>query len=188
MRILTRELINQLLEQKCLIPNIFEKQGSQKIPASLLEHNQWLFNNIYSKPYPNTILTDIARPIHGIQHVSRVALYTNVFANLYLKHGNIEAVSLTEENLLILQLGALFHDAAREDEGIDRWDDESAIFFYLYLTQVLDITHEKAKIFAEAVGNKDVDPRGYFEINFDANTRETTYGYNSAITTHNKTL
>src|SRR5262249_16303976 len=69
-----------------------------------------------------------------------------------------DALKLTEREIKLLQIAALFHDAAREDEQEDRWDHESGLLLYYYLTRLLKVDKSEAKLFAEAIANKDVHP------------------------------
>lgn len=163
--------LSKILQNKNLSAEIFESKHAPTLDSDIAEHAVWAFTHIYSVAYPNAqripvaIGTNIARYVHGIQHVSRVALFVLVFANLFRKHGDPEAMQLSEADIKLLQIAALFHDSAREDEGEDKWDHESAIFLYFYLTQVLDVACEKAKLIAEATANKDANAPGrYFEI------------------------
>jgi len=59
-------------------------------------------------------LSGIAREIHGIQHVSRAALYIPVLANLYRRYDDPEALKLTDEDIKFIQIAALFHDSMRQ--------------------------------------------------------------------------
>lgn len=153
---LDKEALNNLLAKKRLPLDLFEKAGP-KFEDDITVHVKWAFNNIYSVPYPKLIKdsTKIARYYHGIQHVTRAAIYIVVFANLYRKHGDIAALALTEEDIKFLQIAALLHDAAREGEGEDKWDHESAIFIYMHLTK-MHADKSKAKLIAEAMANKDI--------------------------------
>lgn len=69
---------------------------------------------------------DIARIYHGIQHVSRTAMHAVILANLYRLFEDPEALILTQDQLKLVQIVLLFHDAAREDEAEAeaRWDHE----------------------------------------------------------------
>lgn len=159
--------ILEIINKKKLSKDLFHKKlDSCTLDSSLAEHAIWIFQNIYSKPYPQTnfFVNGISRLCHGMQHVSRTALFVKIFTNLYRKHGNASAIELTDLDVKILQIGALFHDSARENDEADLWDHESALLYYFYLTNILDIEHYKAKLFAEAVANKDLNPQGYFEI------------------------
>lgn len=95
----------------------------------------------------------IPRTMHGIAHVSRVALYVMAFYHLYRSQDL--TISITQEDLKLLQIAALFHDSAREGDGIDYWDCESASLLYHYLMQ-LGVPEEKAIQFAEVIANKDM--------------------------------
>lgn len=148
--------LQQLLSQKNLDPVLFNNQ-SISFDAGLAAHVAWVFKNIYAIPYPNkdTNPDEIARLYHGIEHVTRVAIYLAIWANLYRRYDDREALNLSNDELKLLQIAALFHDSAREDEEEDLWDHESATLFYFYLTKILHISPDKAKLLAEAITNKD---------------------------------
>ena len=60
-----------------------------------------------------------AEGIHGRRHVSRALLYSNVLANVAREHGaTIDSHALYTTTVL--------HDAGREDNGVDRWEAQSA--------------------------------------------------------------
>lgn len=159
----------KLLEQKKLNSHLFELNDIQ-LSDPISKHSAWLFKKIYSIPYHDHAFyqlihgsQNIARFYHGIQHVNRVAQYIPVFANLYRRYHDQEALLLTQEDIHLLQIAALFHDAGREGEGEDLWDKDSAALFYYYSTHILHVEKEKAKLFAEAIANKDSSDEGYFE-------------------------
>ncbi|USQ13033.1 hypothetical protein J2N86_09990 [Legionella lytica] len=160
--------IEELLARKNLPQDIFytEEKNQPRLENGIEEHVRWAFNNIYNYYYPYGAQEEaLARVYHGIEHVSRAAVYAKVFANLYRKHGDLEAENLSEEDLKLIQIALIFHDSAREDENVDRWDHESAIFLYYYLTRVLGVEPQKARFLAEATANKDPSPeKGYFEL------------------------
>lgn len=136
------------------------------LDSPIEKHAAFAFKYIYSKNYPG----NKARDHHEIKHVSRVAEYALVFANLYRKHGDVDAqLKLTDEDIKLIQIAALFHDSAREDDGVDRWDEESATLLYIYLTRVLGVDREKASFIAEATANKDASPDVYRKISEDPN-------------------
>lgn len=129
-------------------------------------HAAHLFRHLYSLPYPHAVKRDgIARYYHGMPHISRAAIYIPVLANLYRKYGNEAALNLTPEDIKLTQIAALLHDAGREAEGKDYWDKDSGILTYVYLKKI-GIAHEKAKLFAEAVANKDSEESEYMELQF----------------------
>lgn len=128
-----------------------QPQAGLTIESPIEDHAAFVFRHIYSHPYPG----NRPRHCHGISHVGRAAAYVSVFANLYRKHGDVTAATLTDHDIQLLQIAALFHDAAREDDGVDRWDEESAILLYVYLTQALNVDKAKAVMISEATANKD---------------------------------
>jgi len=168
--------LQSLLQNKNLSADLFNPQPipTLSLDSPLSDHVRWAFENIYSIPYASEKYEnlEIQREIHGIQHVTRVAFFTQIFANLYRKHGDKEAVNLTEEDIKLLQIAALFHDAGREDEGRDETDHESGLLLYFYLRNILKVDKEKAKLIAEATANKDLvegKKSPCFEINEDEN-------------------
>jgi hypothetical protein len=158
--------IDNLLKRKNLKSNLFASSHEIKWSDDIADHVTWAFNNIYSVRYPHTHEEwhKINRYFHGIQHVTRAALHVPVFINLYRKHGDADALKLTDDDVKLLQLAAVFHDSAREGEGVDKWDHESGMFLYTYLTQTLRVPKDKAKLISEAIANKDISEDGYFEI------------------------
>ena len=79
-----------LLLKKKLSQALFETMlaSAPSLHQDLSEHTRWLYDNIYRIDYPiiaaDVLAEDrIARFAHGIQHVSRVALYIPVLVNLY---------------------------------------------------------------------------------------------------------
>ena len=154
----------ELLVRKKLCTGAFDNIGltlNEKLDIHIIR----LYCDIYSRPYLNEAKSNgIARLIHGIQHVTRAAINVPIFANLYRRFGDVKALSLTNEDIKLLQIAALFHDSAREGEGVDLWDQESGLFFYEYVTKTLGISSSKAKLFAEAIANKDADENNYFEL------------------------
>jgi len=71
----------------------------------------------------------VPRPIHGCLHAARVALFAGLLAQLHRRAGRPVG------DLRLLQMAAAFHDAAREDEGRDRWDSDSAALFGRWLRE-----------------------------------------------------
>ncbi len=150
--------MQQLLSDKKINPNAFKKYAVH-LKDNITKHAAFAFEHIYSLPHkqqaPETEHKGIARFYHGIQHTGRVAMYIPVLANLYRRYGDEEAKLLTDETLKLIQIAALFHDSAREDDNEDKWDHESGLLLYYYLTEVLNVNKQKAKEFAEAITNKD---------------------------------
>ena len=180
----------KILENKHLSLELFHQVNTQHIrfDSDINEHAKWLFNNIYKIPYPvakqAVVVPGFARYAHGLTHVSRAAHYIPVFANLYRKHRVKDSDTLTKEDIKLLQIAALFHDSAREDENEDQWDHESALLLYHYLRQVLGINKEKACLIAEATANKDLHKTGYFRIN-EGEDGQISGQFDSSITKEN---
>lgn len=165
--------IQQILAKKNLAPNLFDLPYDISLEMPLEAHVAWIYQHIYSKPYtkqsklhtfaPEYPDIKIARVVHGIQHVTRAAIYVPIFANLYRHYGNNEDLIFNNEDIKLLQIAALFHDSAREDEEEDLWDQESALFFFYYATRVLQLTKNQAGLLAEAIANKDAQSE-YYEL------------------------
>ena len=111
--------------------NVLEKQFAKKLPPTALEalttpnaqlhfnspittHAAFAFTHIYTNPYPPTWRNAAAkRDCHGMSHVSRVAAYVPILANLYRKHNDLDAQQLSAEDIQLLQISALFHYSTR---------------------------------------------------------------------------
>jgi hypothetical protein len=65
-----------------------------------------------------------ARAIHGPLHAARTALWAGLIATLRRRHAPEHG-----GDVFLVQVAAAFHDAAREDEGTDRWERESEALF-----------------------------------------------------------
>ncbi|KTD32922.1 hypothetical protein Lnau_2570 [Legionella nautarum] len=160
--------IEQICLERNLSPLVFNNP-EKLTAASVADLTDWAYEHIYSIPYvhksPNEEHHGIARFSHGIQHVSRVALYIPVLANLFARY-NKEIID--EDDLYLLQIAALFHDSARKHDGRDCWDKESATLLFAFLVNRLGIKEQKAKQIAEAVANKDAEENNpYFELNIE---------------------
>ncbi|MDP3560235.1 MAG: SidE phosphodiesterase domain-containing protein [Legionellaceae bacterium] len=176
--------IQAMLAKKGLSPTLFVTSEIKKLDADLSPHVAWVHENIYKHAYSN----GNSRELHGTKHVTRVAKYISVFANLYKKHGDKQAENLSNEDLHLLQIAALFHDGAREDDGVDQWDHESALLLYCYLTRVLKVDKEKAKLIAEATANKDAKQnQDYFEIH-ENEQQGLSWGFTLPIVSHEKNI
>lgn len=160
--------IEEIFTRKALEPDAFKRSKTVSLDSPIEEHVKWAFDHIYSVGYLGRSIdpkSGIARHAHGIQHVARAAFYVPILANLYRKHGDQSALQLNDEDIKLMQIAALLHDAAREGEGDDLWDHESGILLYVYLTRTLGVNKDKAKMIAEAMANKDPSTaKGYFEI------------------------
>jgi hypothetical protein len=103
--------------------------------------------------------------VHNSHHVGRVAYLVRAVASIYLwgsAHADAaQHISLQKdfaEHLFYYQLAGLFHDTGREGDGEDtpEWEKDSAINFFVYLTDVLGLPSERALEYAACIINKDV--------------------------------
>jgi len=123
---------------------------------TLDEHIDWAFNAIYSRDFSQQSPSrdSIKRLKHGISHTTRVAIYVKVFANLFKEFG---IGQLSESELKLTQLAAVFHDAGREADGEDLWDLDSAVLFYLYAVKVARLEPKQIIPYVECIANKDAN-------------------------------
>lgn len=97
----------------------------------------------YQRPFPG----GGNRAVHGPLHASRVMLWTMLFAEIYRennRHLNVSPVSLA--------LAAGLHDAAREGDGVDLWDEASGQIVKMTLS---DLGDKDAEFLGECVAKKD---------------------------------
>lgn len=127
---------------------------------------------VISEQYPATYPSGTPRHFHGMEHVSRASIFGSAAYNL-LALANIQgAAALTlaerQNEIKLIQIALLLHDSAREAEGKDYWDDQSALNLFNFLTEKLGVPPETAKMTAEAMANKDWEQgEEYSSIDFD---------------------
>ncbi len=136
-----------------------------------------ILEKYYLSPYPKNHTKEYQRPpvklnirdksiereIHGTMHASRVAAYVDHFHALHKKYDRTinkkmsalaESLNTTPQTLLTLtKYAALFHDSARQNEGIDYWDSQSAENGRRYLMKN-GVPARLAKLIAIAAANK----------------------------------
>ena len=125
----------------------------------------------YGHPFPhsNSHKTKLAasnRLHHGILHALACAdniLNIHAFYQTHVSDyqetiTNIAAAFKLSENdlMTLIQTTALFHDAGRQADGVDRWDEESAEILYDYLIKQ-DVDRELASLLKRMISCKD-DP------------------------------
>lgn len=107
----------------------------------------------------------IEREIHGAMHASRVAWSTVMLHRLCLQQypdqvqNKIQALmkfsNLSEEELFcLIRYVGLGHDAAREGDGSDRWESESATYIELFLKEH-GLNPQLAALFSRLASLKD---------------------------------
>lgn len=145
-----------------LVDKLWGKGLPNGFNTDIAEHADVIFQETYLQPFrverplgTNKLRGNkIERTTHGAMHASRVGAWVKVWAGIYRKYGDKEAQALNEQDLLLIQIAALFHDAARKDEGIDYWDNASGEECYRYLKrQGLD--EERSRFFSNAARHKD---------------------------------
>lgn len=119
----------------------------------------------YQKPPSKPNLRDghIERQHHGAMHASRVAAYTEHFHKLHQTYDSsidnnlktlAKSLNTTPKSLLMLtKYAALFHDSARQDDGVDYWDGQSAENGRRYLVSKA-VPKYLAELFALAAEHK----------------------------------
>lgn len=97
----------------------------------------------------------VARLAHGVTHAVRVTLFAQALAELYRCAGRDVGHPFG------VAAAAAFHDIARQEEGRDRWDAESAARFAAFATAIgserLDVA-----VLRQAIAEKDPPSGGGF--------------------------
>ncbi len=131
---------------------------SIKEKSKILEHyNKGGINLNLAIEYegPKFCEPHIPRWTHGQMHASRAAILVRALANMYNQYA---ATSLSEREILLAQFLAIFHDSARQAEGIDLWDNESAENAYPFLINLgvdADIAQECVQILKDKDSQKE---------------------------------
>ena len=133
-------------------------KGAIGIEDSIKQHVNWVFDNIYDNSH-----AEKSDNKNSILDVARLAMYIPIFANLYRKYGDKDAMTLSDDDIKLLQIAALFQDS-RSNEEKNTSQLENVTMLYKYLTIVLGIPKVKAKLITEAATNNDAQKNQYFEI------------------------
>ncbi|OGT45811.1 MAG: hypothetical protein A3E82_07255 [Gammaproteobacteria bacterium RIFCSPHIGHO2_12_FULL_38_11] len=151
-------LAAELLKRKELPIDFFTAINAPIFSDDIALHAAYLHQGILQYPYKNATkkgVTPFPRYYHDIAHASRVAFYIIPWANLYKKWNDI---TISDEDLKLLQITALYHDSGREGDGEDLWDCDSAEILFYYLSITLKVSDDKAMLFAKVIANKDHTP------------------------------
>lgn len=108
----------------------------------------------------------IARCTHGAMHAARVAAYIKVIHLFRQDYDDLALYDLASfaktfqlslvQIIHLVQIAGLFHDAAREDEGPDHWDSESAQICLNFLRTSIDLLPDPiAQLIANTIAYKD---------------------------------
>jgi hypothetical protein len=132
---------------------------------------KWL-ENTYLTPYNSDNYSDgdckankIHRMIHGAMHASRVALHTTMLHQLCTKQFPNHSASkfdkmkdflkLNDEQILcLIRYVALGHDAARQGDGLDLWETQSALLIKNFLIEH-QVPDNIAELFSKLAEYKD---------------------------------
>lgn len=119
---------------------------------SIETHAAWIFEKIF---IPKLNAMSMPLEVHGLLHASRVAHYIPMLYRLY-RGIDPSLPELTLDEIKAAQLAGLFHDMAREDDGVDHWDLQSAEMAYHYLANsVEELSEGMAEFVANIAANKD---------------------------------
>lgn len=94
--------------------------------------------------------TFLARHFHGRMHSTRVTILAQLLIHIDPDYSKLDP--------FLLPITAAAHDALRQDEGEDFWDEESADFLYSYLV-FRQVPSEKAQVYRHAIAQKDPTDR-----------------------------
>lgn len=149
---------------------IFDFKDFKKFPmpqpsptSSLEEHLLYLKKYLFDLPYPR----GEERDIHDSRHAIRTLLLMNGILRILkdLRIGETYTWVLDDAVIyMAVLISAFLHDAGREDDCVDEWENDSGTIVYRYLTQIFGIQKSEAKKFAEAVANKDYKRNTTFRI------------------------
>jgi hypothetical protein len=120
----------------------------------LEEHIELIDKHIYAISRSDENKTDLSHQLFGIQHAVRTAILIPVLANLFRRYQDKEAKALTDDDIKLIQIAMQFQDAIKSKESEQQSQFESGALLYHYLTQTLNIGHEKADMLAKAVANR----------------------------------
>lgn len=158
----SKHYIKMLLEIKSMRvhPSEFQIQPNKNIQVSIAKMVQTRILPFYKCPMPAAILSKKrlqqlqsrqipARACHGVMHATRVTLWTQVLTRFYEQLGREPL-----QNPLLLAAAGGMHDAARANEGIDYWDQESSEMLAALLQQG-QVDQEIAERYIQTIREKD---------------------------------
>lgn len=171
------------------IPTLEYFKTKPSLSSPFQTHVTMAFNHIYGHPYP--VKSELylnpyehrTRTIHGILHAAQAAHWGRMIFNLRKRRAlpDDPVNEMDYEDLALIMIGLLFHDAARLDDGKDHWDNESAALCFDYCHLTLGVPYARAREIAEAIANKDYQPGDDYWI-IDAVAHEGNVGYDLEFT------
>ena len=122
--------------------NIIFQQKPTLYTEELSDIAQQVFEAHYLKPFDGRPKADLysgslERSIHGCMHASRTAMYVRPIINLYRAIDDESIKALTDEQIRLIEIAALFHDSGREGDEEDKpeWEKKSAKNCYDFLVK-----------------------------------------------------
>lgn len=150
------------------IPHAVYTVYTNHYSKSMVRALEWTFKNagITEVTSKETGVTYHLRVSHGILHTVAVMELIPEIIKLYEAHvpDAIEGLKQLisdrlempfDDCLGYLKIAGLFHDAAREGDGADYWDEQSADLCKQYLTSYCELPEEKATLIANTIRYKD---------------------------------
>uniref|UniRef100_UPI0021487EFD hypothetical protein n=1 Tax=Endozoicomonas sp. ISHI1 TaxID=2825882 RepID=UPI0021487EFD len=133
------------------------------IDQSLIESTQVAKTALFLHYRPNSIAPHaqtIARPVHGLQHSCRTAIWAVALLQQRKLHGDSQALAFPDHMVPLLIKTCLFHDTGREGDGDDtvEWERASADNLREHLRN-LGVDQSLAWQCGEAICHKD-NPEG----------------------------
>lgn len=130
-------------------PSYFDIKSGKRIELSHpLFHEYFKRHDAYLEAINHQHI--LPRNTHGAMHACRTTLWTQLLLGLYQQAG----VDVSGIDPLLLALTGASHDIAREDEGLDLWDEASAKFLKGFL-QNLGYDQEIIPPYGHAIAEKD---------------------------------
>ncbi|MGI2029528.1 hypothetical protein [Endozoicomonas acroporae] len=101
------------------------------IDQSLIDSSDIPKTTLLQHYFPSSLSPDaqpIARPVHGVQHSCRTAIWAVALLQQRKQHGDPQALAFPDHMVPLLIKACLFHDTGREGDGIDteEWERASA--------------------------------------------------------------
>lgn len=80
----------------------------------------------------------IARPVNGVMHASRTALWVKALINLYQKHGNEEALKIRPEEVPMIQMAAIYNSCSAHANKTEREREGTALCKHALMDEEVD--------------------------------------------------
>ncbi|MBO9480974.1 HD domain-containing protein [Salinisphaera sp. G21_0] len=133
------------------------------IDQSLIDSSDIPKTTLLKHYFPSSLSPDaqtIARPVHGVQHSCRTAIWAVALLEQRKRYGDPQALTFPDHMVPLLIKACLFHDTGREGDGIDteEWERASADNLMEHLRNC-GIEQSLAWQCGEAIYHKD-NPKG----------------------------